>query len=212
MLSALRLNLMPTLTPKTTGTLAALRRAATDCRACPIWKNATQTVFGEGSPRATFLMVGEQAGDQEDRVGRPFVGPAGKLLDEALQKIGVAREDIYITNVIKHFKFEQRGKRRLHKRANASEIDICSQWLQGELNAVKTRYVICLGALASRVMIGRDLKLQQQRGEWTKLDNGRWALATVHPSFVIRSRIGGGFDEAYARFVADLKRMKRPPT
>ena len=156
-------------------------------------------------------MVGEQAGDQEDRVGRPFVGPAGKLLDDALKKIGVAREDIYITNVIKHFKFELRGKRRLHKRANAAEIDICSQWLQGELGAVHARYVICLGALASRVMIERDFKLQEQRGKWLKLDDKRWALASVHPSFVIRSRIGGGFDDAYAGFVADLKQMKRLP-
>jgi DNA polymerase len=202
---------MPTLTPKTTGTLTSLRRAAKDCRACPIWKNATQTVFGEGSSGATFLMVGEQAGDQEDRIGHPFVGPAGKLLDGALAEIGISRDDIYVTNIIKHFKFEQRGKRRLHKRANAAEIEICSQWLQGELNAVKARFVICLGALASRVMIGRDFKLQEQRGAWTKLDDRRWALATVHPSFVIRSRIGGDFDEAYAAFVDDLKRMKRPP-
>lgn len=202
---------MPTLQPKTHGSLGLLRRAASDCRACPIWRNATQTVFGEGAPDARFLMVGEQAGDQEDRVGKPFVGPAGKLLDEALQAAGIDRGELYVTNVIKHFKFEQRGKRRLHKRANTAEIDICSQWLLGELNAVKTRYVVCLGALASRVVIGRAFKLQAQRGAWMRLDEDRWALATVHPSFVIRSRIGGGYESAYAGFVADLKHMKRLP-
>ncbi len=182
-----------------------------DCRACPIWRNATQTVFGEGVADARLLMVGEQAGDQEDRVGKPFVGPAGKLLDEALDAAGIDRGEIYVTNVIKHFKFEQRGKRRLHKRANAAEIDICSQWLQGEFNAVKTPYVVCLGALASRVIMGRAFKLHTQRGEWIRLGEDRWALATVHPSFVIRSRIGGGYEAAYADFVADLKRLKRLP-
>lgn len=202
---------MPTLQPKTHGSLPTLRRAARDCRTCPIWREATQTVFGEGDADARFLMIGEQAGDQEDRVGKPFVGPAGKLLDEALETIGIERVDIYITNVIKHFKFEQRGKRRLHKRANAAEIDICSQWLQGEFNAVKARYVVCLGALASRIVLGRAFKLTAQRGRWTSLDDGRWALATVHPSAVTRSRIGGGYDEAYAGFVADLKKMKRLP-
>ena len=202
---------MPTLQPKTHGSLTALRRAASDCRACPIWRNATQTVFGEGASDAQFLMVGEQAGDQEDRVGKPFVGPAGKLLDDALDAAGIDRGDIYVTNVIKHFKFEQRGKRRLHKRANAAEIDVCSQWLQGEFNAVKTPYVVCLGALASRVVIGRAFKLQAQRGEWIRLGEDRWVLATVHPSFVIRSRIGGGYEVAFADFVADLKRLKRLP-
>jgi uracil-DNA glycosylase family protein len=156
-------------------------------------------------------MVGEQAGDQEDLVGRPFVGPAGKLLDRALEDAGIERDDIYITNVIKHFKFEERGRRRLHKRANAAEIDICSQWLHGEFRAVKTPYLICLGVLATHVVMGKHVKLQEQRGKWMPLDDGRWALATVHPSFVIRSRIGGGFDEAYAGFVADLKKIRQLP-
>lgn len=202
---------MPTLQPKTSGSLTTLRHAARDCRACPIWRDATQTVFGEGDADARFLMVGEQAGDQEDRVGKPFVGPAGKLLDEALQTVGIEREEIYVTNVIKHFKFEQRGKRRLHKRANAAEIEICSQWLQGEFKAVKTRYIVCLGALASRIVLGRAFKLTAQRGKWIAIDDSRWAIATVHPSSVIRSRMGGGYDEAYAGFVADLKKMKRLP-
>lgn len=203
---------MPTLQPRTRGSLTALRRAAKDCRACPIWRDATQTVFGEGDANARFLMIGEQAGDQEDRVGKPFVGPAGQLLDDALQSIGIDREEIYVTNVIKHFKFEQRGKRRLHKRANAAEIDICSQWLQGEFNAVKTPYIVCLGALASRIVFGRAFKLTEQRGKWIALDDGRWAIATVHPSAVIRSRIGGGYDVAYSGFVADLKKMKKVPS
>jgi DNA polymerase len=202
---------MPTLQPRTNGSLTALRRAAKDCRACPIWRDATQTVFGEGDTNARFLMIGEQAGDQEDRIGKPFVGPAGKLLDDALQSIGIERDEIYVTNVIKHFKFEQRGKRRLHKRANAAEIDICSQWLQGEFNAVKTPYIVCLGALASRIVFGRAFKLTEQRGKWSALGDGRWAIATVHPSAVIRSRIGGNYDEAYSAFVADLKKMKKVP-
>lgn len=202
---------MPTPQPKTTGSLTTLRRAAMDCRACPIWRDATQTVFGEGDADARFLMIGEQAGDQEDRAGKPFVGPAGKLLDDALQAVGIERADIYVTNVIKHFKFEQRGKRRLHKRANAAEIEICSRWLQGEFKAVKSPYIVCLGALASRVVLGRLFRLTVQRGQWIALDDDRWAIATVHPSSVIRSRIGGGYDEAYAGFVADLKKMKRLP-
>ena len=205
------MNAIPTTHIPTTGSLAALRSAAATCLACPIGRYATQTVFGEGRPSARFLVVGEQAGDQEDREGRPFVGPAGQLLDKALDDAGVARADLYITNVIKHFKFEQRGKRRLHKRANAAEIEICSQWLHAEFKAVKTPYIVCLGALAARTVLGRAFQLQRQRGDWVSLENGRWALATVHPSFVIRSRIGGGYDEAYRGFVGDLKKLNRTP-
>lgn len=200
---------MVTTSIPSSGSLTALRKAAAGCTACPIGLYATQTVFGEGRASAKFLVVGEQAGDQEDRAGRPFVGPAGQLLDQALDDAAVSRADLYITNVIKHFKFEQRGKRRLHKRANAAETEICSQWLHAEFKAVKTPYVVCLGALAARVVLGRAFQLQRQRGEWVQLESGRWALATVHPSFVIRSRIGGGFDEAYRGFVADLKKLKR---
>jgi len=192
--------------------LDVLRAEAMECRACPLWRKATQTVFGEGSAAARFLVIGEQAGDQEDRAGHPFVGPAGKLLDQALADAGVARKDIYVTNVVKHFKFELRGKRRLHKRANAAEIEACTQqWLQHELELVATPYLVCLGALAARVIFGSAFRLQEQRGTWLALENGRWALATVHPAFVLRSRIGGDYAATYAGLVADLKRLRRPP-
>ena len=168
-------------------------------------------MFGEGPETARIFVIGEQAGDREDLSGHPFVGPAGKLLDDALIEVGVAREDVYVTNVIKHFKFELRGKRRLHKRANAAEIAACLRWLEGELERVDPRYVVCLGALAARVVFGATFKLTAQRGRWIKSDDGRWCLATVHPAAVLRSRIGGGYAEAYAAFVADLRKLKRLP-
>jgi uracil-DNA glycosylase family protein len=189
----------------------ALRRAAKRCHACPLWKPATQTVFGEGPDDASIMLIGEQAGDREDLEGLPFVGPAGRLLDQALGEVGVDREALYVTNVIKHFKFELRGKRRLHKRANAAEIDACLRWLDGELAGVAPRYVVCLGAMASRVMLGSGFKLMQERGSWRKLEDGRWCLATVHPSAVLRSRIAGDYDAVYASFVADLAKLKRLP-
>jgi len=196
---------------KATGDLAALRRSARRCRACPLWEKATQTVFGEGPENARLFFIGEQAGDQEDLQGHPFVGPSGKLLDRALADAGVPREQLYITNVIKHFKFELRGKRRLHKRADANEIAACSQWLERELERVQPRYVVCLGAMAAHVMLGADFGLMRERGKWHKLEAGRWCLATVHPSYVLRSRIAGGFEDTYAAFVADLKQVRRPP-
>jgi len=191
--------------------LAALRRAARRCRACPLWEKATQTVFGEGPDDARLFVIGEQAGDKEDLQGHPFVGPSGKLLDRALADAGIAREQIYVTNVIKHFKFELRGKRRLHKRADATEIAACSQWLDRELARVQPRYVVCLGAMAAHVMLGAEFGLMRERGKWHRLEDGRWCLATVHPSYVLRSRIAGGFDDTYAGFVADLKQLRRLP-
>lgn len=193
------------------GSIAALRRAAKECHACPLWKPATQTVFGEGPDDAAIVMIGEQAGDKEDIEGLPFVGPAGRLLDQALGEVGIDRDALYVTNVIKHFKFEQRGKRRLHKRANASEIDACARWLDGELAAIEPRYVVCLGAMASHVMLGAGFRLMQQRGTWVALDEKRWCLATVHPSAVLRSRIAGDYEASYAAFVADLAKLKRLP-
>ncbi|HEY0180016.1 MAG TPA: UdgX family uracil-DNA binding protein [Dokdonella sp.] len=191
--------------------LARLGRAARKCRACPLWEHATQTVFGQGPADASLMFVGEQAGDREDLDGHPFVGPAGRLLDGALAEVGIERSGIYVTNVIKHFKFELRGKRRLHKRANAAEIDACLRWLRAEIDCVRPRHVVCLGALAARVMLGAAFKLQQNRGRWFEIGDGRWCLATVHPSFVLRSRIGGGYEETYRAFVADLARVRRPP-
>jgi DNA polymerase len=193
--------------------IAALRRAAESCRECPLWKPATQTVFGEGPQDARVMLIGEQAGDREDLEGAPFVGPAGRVLDEALEAAGIERDSLYVTNVIKHFKFEQRGKRRLHKRANAAEVAACVHaWLDRELESVAPRYVVCLGALATRVMLGPSFPLQQGRGTWQRIGENRWCLATVHPSFVLRSRIGGGYDEAYRGLVADLRKLKKPPS
>ena len=191
--------------------LESLRRAARRCRACPLWEKATQTVCGAGAAGARFLFIGEQAGDQEDLRGEPFVGPAGKLLDQALAQAGIDRGEIYITNVIKHFKFELRGKRRLHKRANAAEIAACMRWLERELKLVRAPFVVCLGALAARVVLGADFSLQKQRGEWIALSATRHALATVHPAFVLRSRIGGDHAATYAAFVSDLRQLKYPP-
>ncbi|HVV98098.1 MAG TPA: UdgX family uracil-DNA binding protein [Rhodanobacteraceae bacterium] len=189
----------------------ALRRAARRCRACPLWEPATQTVFGDGPDDARIMLIGEQAGDREDLEGLPFVGPAGRLLDEALASIGIHRERLYVTNVVKHFKFELRGKRRLHKRANAAEVDACLRWLNGELETIAPRYVVCLGALATRVMFGPDFRLTEERGRWHRLEGDRWCLATVHPSAVLRARIGGGYDAAYEALVADLTKLRRLP-
>lgn len=197
--------------PARTSGIEALRRAAKRCRACPLWEPATQTVFGEGPDDASIVLIGEQAGDREDLEGHPFVGPAGRLLDQALEEVGIDRATLYVTNVIKHFKFELRGKRRLHKRANAAEIEACLRWLDGELAGIAPRYVVCLGAMASRVMLGAKFKLMRERGEWRRLEDGRWCLATVHPSAVLRSRIAGDYDAVYAGFLADLERLRRLP-
>ncbi|HJT98692.1 MAG TPA: UdgX family uracil-DNA binding protein, partial [Rhodanobacteraceae bacterium] len=190
--------------------IATLRRTAAHCRACPLWKPATQTVFGEGPDDARIMLIGEQAGDREDLEGLPFVGPAGRLLDQALAEVGIERNKLYVTNVIKHFKFEQRGKRRLHKRANAAEIAACRRWLDAERAAIAPRFVVCLGAMASHVVFGAKFRLMQERGEWLAV-GGQWCLATVHPSAVLRARIAGSYDEAYAAFVADLSRLRKLP-
>ena len=189
--------------------LTAVARAARRCRACSLWEHATQTVFGEGPVDARFFFIGEQAGDQEDRTGHPFVGPAGGLLDKALGDIGIARDEVYVTNVIKHFKFELRGKRRIHKRADAAEIAACLQWLERELDRLQPRYVVCLGAMAARVMLGNGFKLLRERGRWLRLNERQWCLATVHPAYVLRSR--DNYAAAYADFVADLKPLRKPP-
>ena len=157
------------------------------------------------------MLIGEQAGDREDIEGLPFVGPAGRLLDQALEQIGFDRDALYVTNVIKHFKFELRGKRRLHKRANAAEIEACTRWLDGELDSIEPHYVVCLGAMAARVMLGTKFKLLRERGQWRPLGERQWCLATVHPSAVLRARIAGSFDEAYDAFIADLTKLKRLP-
>lgn len=174
------------------------------CRRCPLWQGATQGVPGEGPPRARLMMVGEQPGDQEDIAGRPFVGPAGKLLDHALEDAGIDRTQVYVTNAVKHFKYELRGKRRLHKKPSDSEVDACNAWLQAELAAVSAPLVVALGATALRALTGRSMPVQANRGRTLPLDDGRQMLATVHPSFLLRVPPEDR-DREYAAFVADLR-------
>ena len=166
------------------GSLDALRREAAGCRACPLWQPATQTVFGEGPADARVMVVAEQPGDQEDLAGRPFVGPSGQLFDRALAEVGLARDALYVTNTVKHFKFQPRGKRRLHARANAGEQAACRPWLQGELARVRPALVVCLGAMAAQALLGASFR--EQRGQWQVLADGTRVLATVHPSYLLR--------------------------
>ncbi len=172
---------------RTASSLRALRDAARDCRACDLWERATQTVFGEGSSQARVLLVGEQPGDKEDLSGKPFVGPAGALLDEALVKAGIDRKQTYVTNTVKHFKWEPRGKRRIHKKPNSIEIAACHPWLEAEIALIKPAIVVCLGATAAQALLGRSFRVTRQRGQILPLGAGLHILATVHPSSILRS-------------------------
>lgn len=191
--------------------LAALRDAAAGCKRCPLWKPATQTVFGEGPARARILVVGEQPGDAEDLAGRPFVGPSGRLFDRALGELGIDRKRLYVTNAVKHFKFERRGKVRLHKRPNPAEQRACRLWLEGELARVRPRIVVCLGAIAARNVFGTKFGLMRQRGTWQALPRGRMGFATLHPSAVLRQRGSDAREAAYRGLVADLALLLDPP-
>jgi uracil-DNA glycosylase len=185
-------------------TLPALRKAAAGCRACPLWAHATQTVFGEGAAPAPLMLVGETPGNEEDLRGRPFVGAAGRLLDDALAEAGIDRRAAYVTNAVKHFKWEPRGKRRLHKTPNASEVRACLPWLEAEIAVVEPAVLVCLGATAARALLGRDFRVTQARGRFVPSPLAPRVLATVHPSSILRSR-----DEdrraAMRQFVADLR-------
>jgi DNA polymerase len=185
------------------GGLAALRRAAADCHGCDLYKDATQTVFGDGPDNARLMMVGEQPGDQEDIQGEPFVGPAGKLLDRALAEAGIDRTEVYLTNAVKHFKFTlpERGKRRIHKKPGQAEISACKPWLLAELDRVKPKLVVLLGATAAGALLGKGFRLTEQRGEIVELAPGIPAVATVHPSAVLRAP---DREAAYQGLVADL--------
>ncbi|HLY00625.1 MAG TPA: UdgX family uracil-DNA binding protein [Roseiarcus sp.] len=185
--------------------LDSLRREAASCRACPLWKHATQTVFGEGPTNAEIMFVGEQPGDKEDREGRPFVGPAGHLLDRALADAGVDRARVYMTNAVKHFKFEPRGKRRLHKRPNASEIKSCRQWLFAEIEAVQPRLAVALGATAAYGLTGRAVTVQSNRGAILDGANGLRVFITIHPSALLRLENEEDKRSGYASFVHDLR-------
>jgi uracil-DNA glycosylase family protein len=185
--------------------LIQLADDAAHCQRCPLYRNATQTVFGEGPIDAALLLVGEQPGDQEDREGRPFVGPAGRILDLALEKAGLDRRSIYVTNAVKHFKYEQRGKRRLHKHPNRDAVEKCRWWLDQELVLVKPRLVIALGALAARALMGRTVILSRERGRLLHWANGRQGLATIHPSAVLRMPDEASRQSALSSLVRDFR-------
>ncbi len=190
-------------------TLKTLREAAAGCTACPLYKTGTQTVFGEGARTARIMFVGEQPGDAEDLAGEPFVGPAGKLLDKCLLAAGIDRRDAYVTNVVKHFKWEPRGKRRIHSKPNASEIRACKPWLDQELLIVRPRVLVCLGATAARALLGRTFKVTQQRGVLLPSDLAPRVMATVHPSSLLRAPDEETRREETKKFIHDLKVVAR---
>jgi len=184
--------------------LTALREAAAGCRACPLWENATQTVFGEGRGTADVMFVGEQPGDQEDKAGKPFVGPAGRLFDRALEEAGIERGTTYVTNAVKHFKWQPRGKRRLHQKPSWSELAACRPWLEAELEAVAPRALVLLGATAAQSLLGRQFRVTRQRGELLESDLAKIVVATVHPSSILRAR-NGDREREFAALVDDLR-------
>ena len=186
-------------------TLPKLREAAAGCQACDLWKTGTQTVFGEGLKKAEILFVGEQPGNDEDLAGRPFVGPAGRVLDEGLEEAGIDRTLAYVTNVVKHFKWEPRGKRRIHAKPNWAEIAACRPWLDAELEVVKPKVLVCLGATAAQALLGRQFRVTKQRGAPLESDLAPHVLATVHPSSILRQETEEDRKAAMAEFVADLK-------
>jgi DNA polymerase len=192
--------------PKTTS-IGALNAAAHGCRGCDLYKTATQVVFGAGPRSARVMFVGEQPGDQEDRQGAPFVGPAGALLDKALEDAGIPRDQVYVTNAVKHFKWEPRGKRRIHKKPRVSEIKACRPWLEAELKAVKPAVVVCLGATAAQSVLGPQFKLMQNRGKVlpSVMPDASQVVATIHPSSVLRAPDSEGRRQAFEKLVADLK-------
>ncbi len=183
-------------------TLSSMRAAAADCHACPLWQTGTQTVFGEGSPDAETMFVGEQPGDQEDRQGKPFVGPAGVVFDKALAEAGIDRATTYVTNVVKHFKWTARGKRRIHAKPNWGEIAACRPWLDAELEVVSPRILVCLGATAAQALLGRQFRVTKQRGEPVDSPLAEHVLATIHPSAILRA---DDREKEFAAFVADLR-------
>jgi uracil-DNA glycosylase family protein len=190
-------------------TLKELREEARACQDCPLWANATQTVFGAGDPHARVMLVGEQPGDEEDKKGLPFVGPAGRLLDRALEAAGVNREHLYVTNAVKHFKWQLRGKRRLHKTPAQREIDACHQWLDGEIKTVKPHVIVALGATAAKAVIGHDFKVSIQRGQFVESPHAPYVFATFHPSALLRLQEEEEKEAAFAQLVKDLKLINK---
>ena len=187
--------------------LSALRKAAAECRACPLWQTGTQTVFGEGAAGSVVMFVGEQPGDREDRAGRPFVGPAGRVFDEALVAAGIDRELAYVTNAVKHFKWQARGKRRIHAKPAWSELAACRPWLDAELAVVKPKVLVCLGATAAQALLGRQFRVTRQRGEWIESDLAEHVTATIHPSSILRQQDDESRRTEMESFVRDLNKV-----
>ena len=190
-------------------TLPALKTAAADCRACDLWKKGTQTVFGEGSRRVNVMFVGEQPGNEEDLTGKPFVGPAGRLFDNALEEAGIDRKQTYVTNVVKHFNWEPRGKRRIHKKPNAVEIAACRPWLESEILVVKPEVIVALGATAAQSLLGPQFRVTKQRGEFIPSTLAPYVMATVHPSSILRAPDDATRQAERKRFVRDLKKLAK---
>ena len=187
--------------------LSSLKEAAADCRACDLWERGTQTVFGEGRRRAKIMLIGEQPGNEEDLQGEPFVGPAGTLLDEAMEQAGIDRRETYVTNVVKHFKWEARGKRRIHKKPNSSEIEACRPWLEAEIATIKPRVIVCLGATAAQSLLGKQFRVTRQRGQFVESPLAPLVMATVHPSSILRAPDDETRRTEMRRFVDDLKKI-----
>ena len=191
--------------PPNTSSLSALREAARACTACHLYKRATQTVFGEGPKRAAIMFVGEQPGDYEDLIGKPFVGPAGQIMNRALEEAGIARQEVYVTNAVKHFKWEPRGKRRIHQKPNAREIAACRPWLEAELRIVKPKLVVLLGATAAQTIFGSSFRVTRERGKVLSSKFAPKIVATVHPSSLLRQPDEASREREYRNFVADLR-------
>ncbi len=189
--------------------IKALREEARRCQDCPLWANATQTVFGAGDPQARVMLVGEQPGDEEDKKGLPFVGPAGRLLDRALEAAGVDREHLYVTNAVKHFKWQLRGKRRLHKTPAQREIDACHPWLEKEIENIQPHVIVALGSTAAKAIISRDFKVSVQRGQFVESPLAPYVFATFHPSALLRLREEEEKEAAFEQLVKDLKLIKK---
>ena len=187
--------------------LKAFREAAADCKGCDLWERGTQTVFGEGARYAEVIFVGEQPGNEEDLTGHPFVGPAGRLFNDALEEAGIDRRKTYVTNVVKHFKWEPRGKRRIHKKPNAREISACRPWLEAEINLVKPNVIVCLGATAAQALLGSKFKVSKQRGNFIESTLAPYIMATVHPSSILRAPDDETRHVEKRRFIDDLKRV-----
>jgi DNA polymerase len=192
-----------------THTLEGLEKISKDCKACDLWERATQTVFGEGESNSKVMFVGEVPGDQEDRAGKPFVGPAGNLLNKALAEAGIDRSKVYITNAVKHFKWEPRGKRRIHKKPNSAEIAACRPWLDAEIARVRPKVIVCLGATASQALLGMAFRVTQHRGEFIESSLAPYVAATIHPSAILRAPTDAEREEEMKRFVADLKKIAK---